>query len=114
ILVHSSHLIKQEWSYSDRDSYAGLMAMSEALNGSNGGLTGFSQYLEATANKRSCKYEGELVVCQSNEHYLEPIKILGVVARSDETWQSYVGDLFKNLERLGDWMTDSLGLIRLQ
>lgn len=114
ILVHSSRLIKQEWSYGAKDSLAGFMALSGATNSKNGGLRGFAHYLNQTANKRACRYEGELVYCQNNPHYLELNKLVGVVARNEDSWLKYVGSMFDNLDPLADWMTDSLGLIKLE
>lgn len=114
IVAHSSHLIKSEWSYSDIDSYAGAVALGATLDANHGGLSGFAEYLVQTSNKRACRYEGELVYCQDNPHYLETNKLLAILTRDESSWNRYVGRLFENLESLADWMAESLGLIRLE
>lgn len=77
-------------------------------------LEGISEYLKFSANKRACVYEGELVVCQKNIHYLELWRGLELLTTSEENWNKFVPGFIDSPAALSRWMADSLDLIRLQ
>ncbi len=76
-------------------------------------VDGYGQYLKLTSNTRQCDYQGELVVCSQNEHYLEPWKLVDLLSRDKEVWNKHVVGLIDSPKEISIWLGNSLDLIRL-
>ncbi len=74
---------------------------------------GFAHYLQMSSSKRACSYQGEIVFCQDNLHYLEPWKIVDLLAKDQDVWSRYVIGLVDSPRSISDWLSNSLNLIRI-
>ncbi len=92
---------------------AALQSFGAVFAAPNNSFGGLSSYLERSANTRACRYEGELVLCAHNTHYLEPFELISFVAGDEKRWKNYVAQFFVDPQSLSEWMSESLGLIRL-
>lgn len=114
ITQNLNQLIAQEWTRDNLESGIGIKAFADSIETNGKTFEGLSEYFAQTSSRRSCRADGELVVCQQNKHYLEPWKLASFVVSSSESWARYVAPMFNNPTQLSKWMTDSLSLIKLE
>lgn len=115
IIKNSQELLSEFWNESDAKMLAASVeGFSDTISPDVRGFEGIAAYLQSSADRRSCIYEGEFVKCEENEQYLAPWKLVDTVVVKKENWDKYVTGVFENHDQLANWMSETLGIVILK